>query len=325
MTVRVTHDVRDAVAALRGGGLVALPTETVYGLAGDARSPSAIAGIFAAKGRPSTHPVIVHLPDAGVIDRWATAVPHWASSLADALWPGPLTLIVNRADDVLDAVTGGQPTVGLRVPAHPLTLEVLRQFGDGLAAPSANRYGHVSPTTVEHVMAELGEVLDAGRDVVLDGGRCPVGVESTIIGAWDDTPRLLRAGAVTALQVAEVTGREVSIADGGVRTPGTTAAHYAPTARVLAVEADAVPDALNEVVGPFGLIALSNVLVPAIDHVRLAAPANAAEYAFALYAALHAADDAGLDVVVAVLPPDAGVGHAVRDRLHRAAISGARP
>lgn len=328
MTIQITHDVEDAVAALRGGGLVALPTETVYGLAGDARSASAVAAIYAAKGRPPTHPVIVHLPDAGAIDRWATAVPHWARSLAEALWPGPLTLIVHRSDDVLDAVTGGQPTVGLRVPAHPLTQEVLRQFGDGLAAPSANRYGQVSPTTVEHVMAELGEVLDAGRDVVLDGGRCPVGIESTIIGAWDDTPRLLRAGAVTAQQVAEVTGREVrevSLADGGVRVPGTTAAHYAPSARVLTVEADAVADALTEVVVPFGLIALSNVAVPAVDHVRLAAPANAAEYAFALYAALHAADDAGLDVVVAVLPPDAGVGHAVRDRLHRAASSEARP
>lgn len=325
MTIRITRDVGDAVAALRGGGLVALPTETVYGLAGDARSPSAIAAIFAAKGRPPTHPVIVHLQEAGAIDRWATAVPRWASSLAEALWPGPLTLVVNRLDDVLDAVTGGQSTVGLRVPAHPLTQEVLRQFGDGLAAPSANRYGQVSPTTVEHVMAELGEVLDARRDVVLDGGRCPVGVESTIIGAWDDTPRLLRAGAITAQQVAEVIGREVSLADGGVRAPGTTAAHYAPTARVLTVEADAVADALSEVVVPFGLIALSNVAVPAVDHVRLAAPANAAEYAFALYAALHAADDAGLDVVVAVLPPDSGVGHAVRDRLHRAASSEARP
>ena len=324
MTVQVTLHAGAAVAALRGGGLVALPTETVYGLAGDARDPAAVARIFATKGRPATHPVIVHLPDAGALDRWATAVPPWARSLAEATWPGPLTLIVNRADDVLDAVTGGQPTVGLRVPAHPLTLEVLGEFGDGLAAPSANRYGHVSPTTVEHVMAELGEVLNASRDLVLDGGRCPVGVESTIIGAWDDTPRLLRAGAVTAEQVSEATGRDVSMADGGVRAPGTTVAHYAPRAHVLTVEADALADILSEVVSPFGLIALSTVAVPEIDHVRLAAPADAAEYAFVLYAALHAADDAGLGVVVAVLPPDAGVGHAVRDRLQRAASSGAR-
>jgi L-threonylcarbamoyladenylate synthase len=174
-------------------------------------------------------------------------------------------------------------------------------------------------------MDQLGDVLDARCDVVLDGGRCPVGVESTIIGAWDDTPRLLRAGAVTAQQVAELTGRDVSQASGGVRAPGTTAAHYAPRASVLAVEADALPRTLSELTAPFGLIALANVAVPAIEHVRLAAPADATEYAFTLYDALHTADDADLAVVVAVLPPDAGVGHAVRDRLQRAAISGARP
>ena len=324
MTVRVTHDVGDAVAALRGGGLVALPTETVYGLAGDARDAGAVARIFAAKGRPVHHPVIVHLPDAGSLDRWALDVPTWGRALAEALWPGPLTLIVARAPDVLDAVTGGQPTVGLRVPAHPLTQEVLRQFGDGLAAPSANRYGHVSPTTVDHVLAELGNVLDSSRDVVLDGGRCPVGVESTIIGAWDDTPRLLRAGAVTAEQVTSLTGREVSRADRGVRAPGTTAAHYAPSAQVVPVEAEDLPAALDDISGSFGLIALSTVSVPDVEHVRLAAPSDAGEYAFALYAALRAADDADLEVVVAVLPPDSGVGHAVRDRLLRAATPGVR-
>lgn len=196
--MRVTTDVGDAVTALRGGGLVAVPTETVYGLGGDASNPEAVARIFAAKGRPANHPVIVHLPDAGALDTWAASLPSWARSLADALWPGPLTLVVARAPEVLDAVTGGQPTVGLRVPNHPLTLDVLRQFGGGLAAPSANRYGQVSPTTVEHVTTELGGVLDESRDLVLDGGRCGIGVESTIIGAWDDTPRLLRAGAVTA-------------------------------------------------------------------------------------------------------------------------------
>ncbi len=324
MAVRATHDVGDAVAALRDGGLVALPTETVYGLAGDARSSSAVARIFAAKGRPPTHPIIVHLPDAAALDRWATDVPDWARSLAQALWPGPLTLIVPRADDVLDAVTGGQPTVGLRVPAHPLALDVLRQFGGGLAAPSANRYGHVSPTSVEHVMAELADVLDESRDLVLDGGRCDVGVESTIIGAWDGTPRLLRAGAITAEQVEELTGRTVSRSDGGVRVPGTTAAHYAPTAQVVPVEVDGLPGVLAELPGPFGLIALSTIPAPDVDHVRLAAPLDASEYAFALYAALRAADDAGLDVVVAVLPPDSGVGHAVRDRLLRASTPGVR-
>lgn len=324
VTVRAIHDVEDAVAALRRGGLVALPTETVYGLAGDARNAETVARMFAVKGRPATHPVIVHLPDAGSVDSWAAAVPGWARQLTDAIWPGPLTLILQRAPGVLDAVTGGQPTVGVRVPAHPMTLEVLREFGDGLAAPSANRYGHVSPTTADHVVAELGHLLDGASDRILDGGSCPVGVESTIIGAWDDTPRLLRAGAVTAVQVSELTGREVSGAADGVRVPGTTAAHYSPTAQVLSTEPDALCAVVDEIAGPFGLIALASVQPPDVDHVRLAAPADAAEYAYALYAALRAADDAGLTVVVAVLPPDSGVGHAVRDRLLRAAVPAVR-
>lgn len=322
VTVRVTRDAGDAVAALRGGGLVALPTETVYGLAAHARDPAAVARLFAVKGRPATHPVIIHLADAGMLTSWATDVPQWAHDLADALWPGPLTLVLPRADTVLDAVTGGQPTVGLRVPAHPLTLQVLRELADGIAAPSANRYGQVSPTTAQHVLAELGDHLDPDRDLVLDGGPCPVGVESTIIGAWDDTPRLLRAGAVTASQVAALVGREVSTVGAGVRAPGTTATHYAPRAAVVPVEPDSLEGAVDHVAGPFGLIALADVRGPDAAHVRLAAPDDDDEYARVLYSALRAADEAHLGVVVAVLPPDSGVGHAVRDRLQRAA---ARP
>ena len=318
----MTREAADAVAALRGGGLVALPTETVYGLAANARDPAAVARLFAVKGRPAAHPVIVHLSDAAMLDHWATDVPPWARLLADALWPGPLTLIVPRADTVLDAVTGRQATVGLRVPAHPLTLEVLRELSDGIAAPSANRYGQVSPTTAQHVLDELGDHLDPDRDLVLDGGPCPVGVESTIIGAWDDTPRLLRAGAVTVSQVTALVGREVSPAGNGVRAPGTTAAHYSPRATVVPVEPDAFDDAVDGVTAPFGVIALAGVRGPDAAHVRLAAPANDDEYARVRYAALRAADDAHLAVVVAVLPPDIGVGQAVRDRLQRAA---ARP
>ena len=281
-----------------------------------------MARLFAVKGRPATHPVIVHLPDAELLDRWTSGIPPWARKLADALWPGPLTLIVPRADTVLDAVTGGQPTVGLRVPAHALTLEVLRGLGDGVAAPSANRYGQVSPTTALHVLDELGDGLDPGRDLILDGGPCPVGVESTIIGAWDDSPRLLRAGAVTVSQVAALTGRDVSAAVDGVRAPGTTATHYAPRATVIPVEPDAFDAVTDDVTAPFGVIALACVRSPDAKHVRLATPADDDEYARVLYAALRAADDAHLSVVVAVLPPDTGVGHAVRDRLQRAA---ARP
>ena len=243
----------DAVDALRNDGLVALPTETVYGLAGDATSPTAVAKIFAAKGRPANHPVIVHLPGVEAVPRWTSSVPAWAMTLAAELWPGPLTVIVPRDPDVLDAVSGGQPTVGLRVPAHPLTLQVLHEFGSGLAAPSANRYGHVSPTTAQHVIAELGGVLDPTRDLVLDGGRCPVGVESTIVGAWDDTPRLLRAGAVTAEQITTLTGREVSTASDGVRAPGSTATHYAPRARVVPVESADLDAVASTVTERFGL------------------------------------------------------------------------
>ena len=312
----------DAVAALLSDALVALPTETVYGLAGDAMSPAAVTRIFATKGRPSTHPVIVHLPGIELVPNWSDAAPAWAMALAAEIWPGPLTVIVPRGPNVLDAVSGGQSTVGLRVPSHPLTLQVLNEFGGGLAAPSANRYGHVSPTTAQHVLDELGDVLDPMSDLVLDGGRCPVGVESTIVGAWDDTPRLLRAGAVTLGQIAEITGREVSTATDGVRAPGSTAAHYAPRARVIPIETADLDKTVATVTGAFGLIAPADLAPPEAHHIRLASPRDDADYAHALYAALREADEAQLDVVIAVLPTDVGVGHAVRDRLLRAAATG---
>lgn len=318
----MTQSVGDAVKALRDDAIVALPTETVYGLAGDATSPTAVAKIFAAKGRPASHPVIVHLPGVDAVHRWARSIPPWAMNLVAELWPGPLTVIVPRAPDVLDAVTGGQPTVGLRVPAHPLTLQVLTEFGGGLAAPSANRYGQVSPTTAQHVVDSLGDVLDPTHDLVLDGGRCPVGLESTIVGAWDDTPRLLRSGAVTADQIADLTGREVSTGSGGVRAPGTTTTHYAPRAHVVPVEPVDLDEVAATVSETFGLIALASVPPPQVDHRRLTSPRTSSAYAHALYAALRDADDQNLGVVVAVLPPDTGVGHAVRDRLMRAAVSG---
>jgi L-threonylcarbamoyladenylate synthase len=319
VTVRVTKSVGDAVEALRNDSLVALPTETVYGLAGNAASRTAVAKIFAAKGRPTSHPVIVHLPDVDAVPLWSHSVPSWAMDLVAQLWPGPLTVIVPRGSAVLDAITGGQPTVGLRVPAHPLTLRVLHEFGGGLAAPSANRYGQVSPTTAQHVVDELGTVLDPTHDLLLDGGRCPVGVESTIVGAWDDTPRLLRAGAVTAEQIAAITGREVSMATDGVRAPGTTTAHYAPRAQVVPVESTDLDTVVSTLTEEFGLIALAQVPPPDADHRRLASPSTDSDYAHVLYAALREADDQHLPVVVAVMPPDTGVGHAVRDRLMRAA------
>ena len=266
--------------------------------------------------------MIVHLPDISFVPRWTVAIPGWAEALAEEIWPGPLTVIVPRGPDVLEAVCGGQPTVGLRVPAHPLTLRVLDEFGGGLAAPSANRYGKVSPTTAQHVVDELGELLDSAHDLVLDGGRCPVGVESTIVGAWDDTPRLLRSGAVTASQISEITGRDVSTDTEGVRTPGSGASHYAPRARVVPVESADLDSAAATVEGAFGLIALADVPPPNADHTRLASPCSDSDYARSLYAALRDADSAQLGTVIAVLPPDVGVGHAVRDRLLRAAVTG---
>jgi L-threonylcarbamoyladenylate synthase len=317
----ISSDVGEAVAALRAGALVALPTETVYGLAADASSADAVARVFAAKGRPHDHPVIVHLPSIRSLDVWADRVPLWARSLAATVWPGPLTLVVPKAPAVLDAVTGGQETVGLRVPAHPVTLQVLERFDGGLAAPSANRYGRVSPTTAAHVVAELGDVLDPERgDLVLDGGACQVGVESTIVGAWDDTPRLLRSGAITAQQITELTGLSVSDDGTGVRAPGSTESHYAPTAQVIAVEADGLDGVLASL-GPaanVGVIALADTKVTG-PVVRLASPADDDEYARQLYSALRQGDSLSLDVVVAVLPLGTGVGRAVRDRLLRAA------
>ncbi len=312
------------MTALRGGGLVALPTETVYGLAGDARDPDAVARIFQVKGRPADHPVIVHLADTSQLDEWASDLPHWTERLLDECWPGPLTVITHRASGVLDAVTGGQPTVGLRVPAHPLTHEVLARFGAGVAAPSANRYGQVSPTTAAHVVAELGSHLDPARDLVLDGGPCTVGVESTIVGAWDETPRLLRAGAITVDRLRELTGRDVLADAGSVRVPGSTAAHYSPAARVVPVDVGELQSVVDSLSTPFGLIAQADVQPPALEHVRLAAPVDDVEYARCLYAALRTADERGLPTVLAVLPPDTGVGHAVRDRLLRAAAGRSR-
>jgi L-threonylcarbamoyladenylate synthase len=308
--------------------LVALPTETVYGLAGDASDPAVVERIFTVKGRPATHPVIVHLPGIELLDTWARDVPSWARRVAETFWPGPLTLITPKASTVHPAVTGGQATVGLRVPNHALTLEVLSGFGGGLAAPSANRYGHVSPTTAQHVLSELGGSLDAERDLVIDGGSCPVGVESTIIGAWDATPRLLRPGAITVEQVAEAAGHTVVTDTAGVRAPGTTASHYSPRATVIAVEVDDLDTAIRRAGDGLrvGLIAPAGTVSRHPDHVVvLAAPEDDAEYARLLYAALRRADDSGLDAVVAVLPRDAGVGRAVRDRLRRASNAGVHP
>lgn len=294
-------DVERALAVVRAGGLVAIPTETVYGLAADASNDHAVARIYAAKGRPTGHPLIVHVADALQLTDWAAAVPAAAAVLADACWPGPLTLIVPAADRVSRTVTGGRDTVGVRVPAHPLTRQLLERFGGGLAAPSANRFGRVSPTRAGHVAADLGTAVD----YILDGGPSPVGVESTIVDCTVEPPQVLRPGAVSADDVTRLLGAEPAPPSGPSRAPGMLASHYAPAAVVLLADSPDEAEAL--------------AAAHPDRRVRVLHDDDVVALARELYAHLRRADADGVDVLVAVLPPATGIGHAVRDRLHKAA------
>jgi L-threonylcarbamoyladenylate synthase len=309
-----------AVAVLRAGGLVAFPTETVYGLGADASNADAVRRLFAVKGRPPSHPVIAHLGRSATLDDWSIDVTDHARALAAACWPGPCTLVVRRRPGtIVDEVTGGRDTVGLRVPDHPLALELLEAFGGAVAAPSANRFGRVSPTTAEHVRADLG----ADVDLVLDGGPCIVGVESTIVDCTTATPALLRLGGVPVETIERILGLTLARrTEGEVAAPGTLAAHYAPRARVEIVAADALAARTAELAAagqrvgvldpPPGTVLPNESIVLATFH-------DPDEYARALYQRLRDADAQQLDVVLAVPPPDVGVGRAVRDRLRRAA------
>jgi L-threonylcarbamoyladenylate synthase len=299
----ISTDPERAVAALRRGGLVAIPTETVYGLAADATDRTALRRIFEVKGRPVDHPLIVHLASAAELDDWAARVPGSARRLVDAAWPGPLTVIVPRASGVLDEVTGGRDSVGVRVPAHPLAAELLTRFGGGLAAPSANRFGAVSPTSAAHVLADLGERLDPDRDVILDGGPCRVGVESTIVDCVVDPPQILRSGGVPDEDVARLLSGSVVPVSGPSRASGMLASHYAPRCEVRLV--DDADDAVALRAGTRG----SEILDLTDDLVA---------YAHDLYGRLRDADARGVSMVIAVLPPAAGLGHAIRDRLQKA-------
>lgn len=307
-----------AVAALREGGLIGLPTETVYGLGADASNELAVRRIFAVKGRPSTHPLIVHVASAEVARRWVADWPAAAEALAGAFWPGPLTLIVKRGPLASDAVTGGQDTVGLRVPDHPLARAVLEAFGGGVAAPSANRFGRVSPTTAQHVREELGRDVE----VVLDGGPCRVGVESTIVDVSGARPRLLRPGGVPKEALERVLGAPVELATDAtdVRAPGLLASHYAPRAGLWVVAAGQLhAEAARRVAEGkrVAVVAPSGVAMPS-GVTPFEVPADDEGYARALYATLRDVDARGLDVVLAVPPEASGVGLAVVDRLRRA-------
>lgn len=306
----------EAVAALRRGELIGLPTETVYGLAGDASNRRAVQRIFSLKGRPADHPLIVHLGNVDQLDAWARDIPSAARTLAQRFWPGPLTLILKRARGVHDAVTGGQDTVGLRVPSHPIALALLKAFGGALAAPSANRFGHVSPTTAQHVREEFGEALPT----VLDGGPCQVGIESTIVDLSCGSPRVLRPGRIGIDQLEGALGLrlEAGAMAGSPRVSGSLDSHYAPRtpAELVAPEALAARRAALAREGEtVRVIALGHL--PA-DAEGLELPSQPAEYARHLYAALRAMDAEGADRILVQAPPEGEAWAAVRDRLRRA-------
>jgi len=309
----------DAAANLLAGGLVAFPTETVYGLGADACNADAVARIYSVKGRPADHPLIVHVVSMDGLGDWADDVPGYAISLARDFWPGPMTLVVKRSELAGDFVTGGQDTVGVRVPNHPVALGLLEAFakagGKGVAAPSANRFGNVSPTTAQAVADELGDYL-AGGDQILDGGACDVGVESTIIDCIGNAPKILRPGAITEQMIAESTGLIVVgvVEQSAIRVSGSLEAHYAPVATVVLDQ--------SPVAGQ-GFIAMAD-FVAGEGVVRLAAPKTHDEFARVLYSALRSADEQGLETVVVAQPQGDGIAIAIRDRLKRAAHGSAK-
>jgi L-threonylcarbamoyladenylate synthase len=308
-----------AANVLRSGGLVAFPTETVYGLGADAANERAVMTVFSTKGRPADHPLIVHLATAAEMTRWARDIPDDAWRIAERFWPGPLTLILRRAPGVLDAVTGGQDTIGLRVPAHPVALALLKAFGGGIAAPSANRFGRISPTSAAHVLAEFGHSLPC----VIDGGRCEIGLESTILDLSGASPRVLRPGAITPATLNQILNTEFATSTDNVpRVPGSLASHYAPdTPLRLLPRAELAAAALALLQRGQTVTVVSSH--PAEIHQSachwLMMPDNAAQYGQILYALLRDIDKSACDYILIELPPAQMQWDAVNDRLTRAA------
>lgn len=312
-------EIAEACAALRRGEVIGLPTETVYGLAGDAGNADAVRRIFAIKGRPADHPLIVHLADAAQMAQWTRDAPEAAQQLAAAFWPGPLTMILKRAAHVLDLVTGGQDTIGLRVPNHPLALALLASFGAGLAAPSANRFGHVSPTTAQHVRDEFGDAVP----LVLDGGPCKVGIESTIVDLSGDTPRILRPGQIGADAIAQVLGAPVAIGARAAspRVSGSLASHYAPDTPAERVPTERLDTMIRQALGGG-----ESVRILALRHLPngvhgLVMPSDPEQYARHFYAALRSLDGEGAERLLIELPPDEPRWLAIHDRISRATVA----
>ena len=300
-----------AASNLIAGSLVAFPTETVYGLGADANNAEAVARIYKVKGRPADHPLIVHIASIDGISDWAQEIPDYAIALARKFWPGPMTLIFKRSELAKDFITGGQETIGLRVPDHTIAVALINEFskvgGQGIAAPSANRFGHVSPTTSAAVAEELEEFLSKG-DLILDGGPSQVGVESTIIDCTSTAPRILRPGAITIEMIEESTNTVVVNSGGEIRVSGSLEKHYSPSAKV---------DLNAQAKSGEGLIALQEVPTPE-GVIRLASPKSAEEFARVMYAALREADTRKLAKVVVIEPLGEGIAIAIRDRLERA-------
>jgi L-threonylcarbamoyladenylate synthase len=311
--MRRGDDIVYAAKVLARGGLVAFPTETVYGLGADAANDEAVARIYTVKGRPRAHPLIVHVANVGAIERWAEVTDD-ALLLARAFWPGPLTLILKARAATL--ATGGSDTLGVRVPNHPAANALLDAFGGGIAAPSANRFGAVSPTTAEHVAADLGDDVD----YLLDGGPCTVGVESTIVDLSRGRAVLLRPGGVSREEIERIISIEHADRDAPA-APGTLASHYAPRARVLAVALDEVPATVAASTGTIAILAPAEAFAGwgTLNAITHALPDDVEGMARDLYGALRDLDARGVDLIVAALPPEAGLGEAVADRLRRAA------
>ncbi len=321
----ISDDIEAAAHRLRAGGVVAFPTETVYGLGADARQPAAVRRVFTLKGRPADHPLIVHLGEAAMMMDWARAIPAAAERLAAHFWPGPLTLILQRGQAPLE-VTGGQDSIGLRVPDHPVALALLRAFGGGVAAPSANRFGRISPTRATHVLEELGDA----PDLILEGGDCRVGLESTILSLVGEQPVLLRPGAIARAALESVIGQPIAEAGPApdIRAPGLLASHYAPVTPLLVYPVERLDGLIMERLQRGQRLALMTRTPwtgprSAALHVQ-PMPSDADAYGHALYATLRALDHAGFDVIIAEQPPVDEPWRAVNDRLGRASHDSTR-
>lgn len=317
------QEINRAVHILETGGLVAFPTETVYGLGADAGNEAAVQKVYAVKGRPERHPLIVHIADANAVTDWVSEFPEAAHRLAARFWPGPLTMVLKKAPKVLSIVTGGQDTVALRVPGHPVALSLLRAFGGGVAAPSANRFGKVSPTTAQHVYDDLGKDVD----LVLDGGACAVGIESTILDVSGSEPAILRPGGITREEIEAMLGRPVPVVKSSkaARVPGQLPSHYAPKAQVVLAKPEELVDRANRLRAQGKKVAiLTNSLPdrPPIGIETIMLPVSMAEMARGLYEAMREVDRKGFNAVVVSVPPTAGLGLAVKDRLEKAAGAG---